>query len=392
MSHLICSSYEPFQLLYHEGDKIKYAFNCNGTRSSYKCNEEIKYIILKSFQTIFILDANSITKYKINDSLQEENRIKVKNKYLNCGVYNPENEMLYCVNRCSIYLINEKGVSCCFPNIQKYLVDKYRFFSFDTKHFLKILQYNNFCVLNTKKKIEKMLQLIWKYTNSFKIQFQCIFQNYIIFLCEVNKRKNLIFIHSKTFVLEFLEIHNIVGDYPFYVLADTFLYLIVCIPNIHNVYLHYHILEANNIYSLFESTFYYPNSEDIKDYCFYFFQSQHYVHIFTKDEQKVLYLFNIQEKLKLTLQYEKNEKIFLKHQYQHFQNILYKKNNRIENDIVTKTLGKCCICYENNVNIIFLPCSHICACSLCGLKESVSSCPMCRDVILVKKTAYILTK
>ena len=216
MSHLICSSYEPFQLLYHEGNTVKDACNCNGIQSSYKCNEEIKYIILKSFQTVFILDANSITEYKINESLQEKNRIKIKNKFLNCGIYNPTNKMLYCVNRCSIYLINEKGVSCCFPNIQKYLIDKYRFFSFDTKHFLKILQYNNFCVLNTKKRIEKMLQLIWKYTNSFKMKFQCIFKDFIIFLCEMNKRKNLVFIHSKTFLLEFVEIHNIVGDYPFY--------------------------------------------------------------------------------------------------------------------------------------------------------------------------------
>ena len=392
MSHLVCSSYEPFRLLYHEGNEIRNAYDRDGLRSSYKCNEEIKYIILKSFQRIFIIGTDWITEYNINESLQEQNRIKIKNKHLNCGIYNPDNKMLYCANRCSIYLINEKGVSCCFPNIQKYLIDKYRFFSFDTKHFLKILQYHNFCVLHTKKSIEKMLQLIWRYTGSFKIKFECIFQNNIIFLCEMNKRKHLIFINSKTFLLEFLEIHNVVAEYPFYLLTDTFLYLIVCIPNVHNVYLHYYILEANNIYSLFESTFYYPNSQYIQDYCFYFFQNQHYVHIFTREEQKVLYLFNIQEKLKVSLQYEKNEKAFLKHQYQHFQNILYKKNNRIENDIVTKTLGKCCICYENNVNIIFLPCSHICVCSLCGLKDNITSCPMCRDVILSKKTAYILTK
>jgi hypothetical protein len=392
MSPLLCSSYEPFQLLYHDGDNINDVCYHNGVRSSYKCNEEIKYIILKSFQTFFTVSANYITEYKITDSLQEQNKIIIKNRHLNCGVYNTNNKILYCVNKCSVYLIDEKGVSCCFPNIRKYLIDKYRFFSFDTRHFLKILQYNNYCVLDTKKSIEKMLQLLWKYTNSFKIKFQCIFQNHVIFLCEINKKKNLVFINSKTFLLEFLEIHNVVGDYPFYVVGDTFLYLIVCIPNIHSVYLQYHIVEANNIYSLFESTFYYPNSEDIQDYCFYFFQSQHYVHIFTKEGQNVLYLFHIQEKLKLSLQYEKTEKLYLKQQYQYFQSILYKKNNRIENDIATKTLGKCCICYENNVNILFLPCSHICVCSLCGLKETVSSCPMCRHVILVKKTAYILTK
>ena len=52
MSHLICSSYEPFRLLYYEGNEIKNACDHNGIRSSYKCNEEIKYIILKSFQRI----------------------------------------------------------------------------------------------------------------------------------------------------------------------------------------------------------------------------------------------------------------------------------------------------------------------------------------------------
>lgn len=392
MSHLICCSDEPFQLLYTEGNTIQEINPPNSIQKSYKCNEEIKCILSKSYQRFFAITATFITEYEMNGSLQIQQKSITKNKHLNYGRFNKKNKMLYCVDKSCLYLIDKNGTSCTFPNVRKYLIDQYRFFSFDTRHFVEILEYNDFCVLDTKKMIEKMLQLIWKYTKSFKIKFQCIYKNYFVFLCEVNKRKSLVLVNSKTFLLEFVDIHTTVGDYAFTIVSDTFLYLIICIPNIHNVYLHYHIIEANNIYCLFEYNFFFPYSEDITDYFFYFFKSHHYTHVFTREKTRVIYLFDIQEKLKISLQYEKNEKVFLRHQYQYFQNILYKKNNRIENDVASKTLGKCCICYENNVNILFLPCSHICVCSLCGLKESITSCPMCRDIILIKKTTYILTK
>lgn len=392
MSHLICCSMEPFQLLYSKHDTIQEIYFHNDIRNSYKCKDEIKCIVLKSFHNFFVITMNSILEYKLNGSLQLLNTIKIKNKYLRSGVYNLQNEMLYCVDDHSLYLVDKKGISCSFPNIKKYLIDKYRFFSFDTKHFLSILQCNNYCILSTKKKIEKMLQLIWKHTNSFKIQFQCIFKYYYIFLIEQNKKKNIVSIDSRSFLLEIIDIERFVGNYLFHIVSDTFLYLIVCVPNVHTIYLHYYSIETNNIYNLFDHSFYFPHSEEIEKCNFYFFEGKHYAHLFTKEEQKVLYIFHLQEKLKLSLQFEKNEKNYIKCQYQHYQSILYKKNNRIENDVMTKTLGKCCICYENNICVLFLPCSHICSCSSCGFLENINSCPICREIIFLKKTVYILTK
>ena len=56
---------------------------------------------------------------------------------------------------------------------------------------------------------------------------------------------------------------------------------------------------------------------------------------------------------------------------------------KIKNDKLKKELSKCCICYENNVNVIFLPCGHICCCENCTL--SIIKCPLCRELVLYKK-------
>ena len=47
-------------------------------------------------------------------------------------------------------------------------------------------------------------------------------------------------------------------------------------------------------------------------------------------------------------------------------------------------LGKksCIICYENEMNILFKPCNHLCVCNNCSSK--VDSCPMCRTKIKEK--------
>ena len=56
--------------------------------------------------------------------------------------------------------------------------------------------------------------------------------------------------------------------------------------------------------------------------------------------------------------------------------------------ITEKSIGKCCICYENNVKVMFSPCGHICTCQSCCVP--LEHCPLCRTSVLFKKICYIL--
>lgn len=396
MSQLLCVSLQPFQLIYNHDSfihEILPPLPNQSIEKKFKCFEDPKHVFVKSFQKIFILSKNYICEYNVCGRLELKTKIRLNHKFLHHATYFAQNKMIYCVDDYSLFLINNNKICCSFPNIGKYSLDNFRFFSLDTKHFLIILQYYNFCIYHTKKMIENILKVIWRCTNSLKIKFQCIHKDQFIFLVENrNKRKSIAMVDNKSLALEVIDIESIVGNHFFEIVQDTFLYLIVYIPTIHNVYLFYHVLESNTIFPIFEHSFSYPNSEDIEKCQFYFFHNEHYVLTIAPERKRVIRLFEIQEKLKSSFQFEKNENKYLKSQLQYFTSILYRKTNRIENDTMNKTLGKCCICYENNVSILFLPCSHICSCSNCGMLENVKSCPLCREIILLKKTTFILSK
>lgn len=42
----------------------------------------------------------------------------------------------------------------------------------------------------------------------------------------------------------------------------------------------------------------------------------------------------------------------------------------------TSSMAECVVCMENDVNVIFLPCGHLCCCNNCQI--SLIDCPMCR--------------
>ena len=41
---------------------------------------------------------------------------------------------------------------------------------------------------------------------------------------------------------------------------------------------------------------------------------------------------------------------------------------------------KCIVCFENLLELAFLPCGHVCTCQKCGL-ELMNECPICRKKI-----------
>lgn len=54
-----------------------------------------------------------------------------------------------------------------------------------------------------------------------------------------------------------------------------------------------------------------------------------------------------------------------------------KNNNKKHKKVETNDSRLCRICYENEYNTIFLPCSHIMACAKCALAQE--ACPICRE-------------
>jgi len=51
----------------------------------------------------------------------------------------------------------------------------------------------------------------------------------------------------------------------------------------------------------------------------------------------------------------------------------------IENLIIYE-VHECVVCLENNPNIIFLPCGHLCTCQNCSIRL-MNKCPLCRRKI-----------
>ena len=47
----------------------------------------------------------------------------------------------------------------------------------------------------------------------------------------------------------------------------------------------------------------------------------------------------------------------------------------------------CKICLEGSVEMVFIPCGHICACNSCA--ERVTSCPLCRKTIEQSIKIYV---
>ena len=54
---------------------------------------------------------------------------------------------------------------------------------------------------------------------------------------------------------------------------------------------------------------------------------------------------------------------------------------------VDEATNTCKICYQSEINTVFVPCGHIVACSECAERLQEKPCPICKyDVCFVQKT------
>ena len=49
----------------------------------------------------------------------------------------------------------------------------------------------------------------------------------------------------------------------------------------------------------------------------------------------------------------------------------------------------CVICLNQERNLVFMPCNHLCACAECGLNPTIRTCPVCRTVFNNRVVVYV---
>ena len=63
---------------------------------------------------------------------------------------------------------------------------------------------------------------------------------------------------------------------------------------------------------------------------------------------------------------------------------VHEKNNSVFPALKTYKEDQCVICFENNPNILFCNCGHLCLCEPCYnnfvMNEGNLSCPKCREI------------
>ena len=61
-----------------------------------------------------------------------------------------------------------------------------------------------------------------------------------------------------------------------------------------------------------------------------------------------------------------------------------------ENQIETLLNNRMClICLNQERNVVFTPCNHLCVCSSCGYTNRIDICPICRASILTRMRIYV---
>lgn len=62
------------------------------------------------------------------------------------------------------------------------------------------------------------------------------------------------------------------------------------------------------------------------------------------------------------------------------------KTETIKEEDQVKDENLCKICYDEEYNMVFFPCGHVCTCTRCAF--TVSTCPYCRQMITEVKKLY----
>jgi hypothetical protein len=115
----------------------------------------------------------------------------------------------------------------------------------------------------------------------------------------------------------------------------------------------------------------------------------HFINYSLNNKSYLHFLFSSKKKCFETILFKTIQANNLEQNFLHYK----KKFNHIMSDSILtnddnqkKIINKCCICYENNSNLLFLPCSHYCCCKNCSI--NLTNCPICRTQIINKRSIF----
>ena len=350
-------------------------------------NVTVQKLVFKSNFEFFVFSHHRILTYFVDkDNLILRDTIDLKNVSLREGFYNSENNILYGISMNSVYFIDvvQQKIVCTFPNVLSMLINETRFYQSTPKGFLYMLISEGASVFETKHRLRAIVRHLHENANMSRIESHGLFQNYYV----LTTLKQIVLVNRLNIFNK--RIYSI-DHFPAkrQILIQKRLWLITFETKLFEIVVRFYTFSPGPEYLFQHHLFFqHPNQVDHLEICLL----ENYVYILLKTKYqppKFFYLFDIREKYLSELIQLRIVENRLHRQLQSFDSF-FREEESVSVDTESRTLGKCCICYENNVSIVFFPCAHICSCSKCC--NSLDTCPLCRKAIKYKKQTFLLTK
>ena len=397
MNKLICFSYYPLLFIYHFQYKIyiiKGDFNHPSalhTKIIYTPGREfIQKIIQKSTDEFIVICPLHISFYKIIHDcvhLQKTLSFPVRNSFVD-GFYLESFEHLYLMSPTNLYVINliTETILHTYLNVTSLLLNKTRFHQCAAKNFLCMLKHEGLSVANCKANLSRFISIIYERFGQCHIEFYEQYQNFYIFFCRNKHHCSLLSIDKfnqnlqiEVNLLPVLQNNNFEIDsqqLPFlYQFCQKQSIIQIAyfriFPRIEKIYSHEIYIESSE-------PFQHCSIQSIGNYFYFLYEN--------RMDKNIRYVFNCKDKYTEQL-------ISLQLQNDQLISILNSMQSNFDEESATTsinqtTIGKCCICYEKSVKVLFSPCGHLCTCQTCCV--SLQHCPLCRASVLFKKICYIL--
>ncbi len=349
-------------------------------------NVTVQKLIFKSNFEFFMFSPRRIFTYFVDrDNLILRDTIDLKNISLREGFYNTENNILYGISMNSVYFIDvvQQKIVCTFPNVLSMLINEKRFYQSTPKGFLFMLLSENTSVFETKHRLRAIIRQLHGNTNTSRIECHGLFQNYYV----LTTLKQIIFVNrSNIFNKRVYSMNQFPAKRQ--ILIQKRLWLITFEKKLFEIVVRFYTFAPAPEYLFQHQIFFqHPNQVDNFEVCIL----ENFVYILLQvkyEPPKFYYLFDVREKYLSELIQLRIDESRLHRELQSFDNF-FREEESVLVETENRTLGKCCICYENNVSIVFFPCAHICSCSRCC--DSLYTCPLCRKEIKYKKQTFLLT-
>ena len=391
MNNIFFISYHPFIIMDYEKRKIRTFSHYINTfyENEYPMRYRINNILLKDYLSFYILSNKNLFHCKfIDKEIKENEKMYVGNNISKHCVYDRINERVYSFinSNINVYCLKKRKNLFRSYNCNKIVIgDKFRYYYFPKRDFLMILETLNYCIFSTKKNIQQCCNLLWEYKKNMNFKYRGIFRNKYLF----TNKNEFITIGRDTFLMEIYNIYDYILNNKYFILHNFFLYIVTYTKETDKIIFKIFRYEGITFKYLFYHELFFSNDMKLGNIRLNLFNDIFFIWIKSENGKSFFSFFHLEEKMTQQILLEREVNEIYKNKIDRYETILGRNEIKIKNDKLKKELSKCCICYENNVNVIFLPCGHICCCENCTL--SIIKCPLCRELVLYKKFCYILT-